>query len=426
MRLAAAEITPREADSLIGELSAARRYLLDAAATLPDHRWAERPSPSFSPVGWHLGHAAATQARWLLAHDPEAARFGAFFDPTRTRKEVRFALPSPDELRAYLGRVASRLARRISEGRLPRVPHRKLPRTYLARHFAQHDLQHGEHILVIGALCEGRLHRARPPGEGVALRETSGRVEIEGGPIEIGSSDAAEAYDNERPAYRVRIPAFWLSRAKVTVAEYAEFVASGGYDDQRLWSEHGWSFRLRRGVEAPAGWIRVGGAERFAHPDGAFAASHPVTCLSWFEADAYARFRGARLPTEEEWECARRSGGEAPVPFSSGEAAPDGGLANVGGHFRGTTPVGLFPASANGLFDASGNVWEWTSSWFLPYPGFTAYPYDGYSTPWFGTPRVLRGGSWATAPRLCRVTFRNWYEPGFRDLPAGLRCAGSL
>jgi gamma-glutamyl hercynylcysteine S-oxide synthase len=426
MRLAAVEITPREAESLIDELSAARRYLLDAAAALPDHRWAERPSPSFSPVGWHLGHAAATQARWLLTHDPEAARFGAFFDPMRTTKDVRGALPSPDELRAYLDRVSRRLARRISDGRLPRVPHRHLPRTYLARHFAQHDLQHGEHVLVIGALCEGRLQRAHPGGEGAALRETSGRVELEGGLAQIGSTDAAEAYDNERPSHRTRIPAFWLSRAKVTVAEYAEFVAVGGYDDERLWSAPGWSFRLKHGIEAPLGWIRVDGPARFAHPGGAFAARHPVACISWFEADAYARFRGVRLPTEEEWEFAMRSGCEAPLPFSTGEAAPGPQEANVSGYFRGTTPVGLFPASANGLFDASGNVWEWTSSWFLPYPGFAAYPYDGYSTPWFGTHRVLRGGSWATAPRLCRLTFRNWYEPGFRDLPAGLRCAGSL
>ena len=107
----------------------------------------------------------------------------------------------------------------------------------------------------------------------------------------------------------------------------------------------------------------------------------PVTCLSWYEADAYARWRGARLPTEHELEAAR------------------------------VEPAG---------------VWEWTSSWFLPYPGFRPYPYEGYSVPWFGTHRVLRGGSWATSPELLRPSLRNWYEPGVRDIPSGLRCAGGM
>jgi ergothioneine biosynthesis protein EgtB len=414
------------APALIAGLAEARAYLLRAAALLPEERWAEQPAKDYSPVGWHLGHAAATQARWLLAHDPEAARFGGFFDPTRTGKHERCALPSPAELRAYLAGVAARLERRIGQGRLPRVPHRELPPTYLAHHLAQHDLQHGEHVFVIGALCERRLHRIGAFEPGRALRDTRGRIELEGGEVRVGSDDASEAYDNERAPHTVRLAPFWMDRAPVTVAQFAQFVAAGGYEDARLWSPGAREHLRAHGVEAPAGWVRVGGRSRFAHPDGAAADAHPVSGVSWFEADAYARFRSARLPTEQEWEAAVSAGGSERPPFPSGARAPSPEEANAGGLRSGTTPVGLFPAAPSGLFDASGNVWEWTSSWFLPWRGFAAYPYDGYSTPWFGTHRVLRGGSWATAPRLCRITLRNWYEPGFRDIPAGLRCAGSL
>jgi iron(II)-dependent oxidoreductase len=145
-------------------------------------------------------------------------------------------------------------------------------------------------------------------------------------------------------------------------------VTAGGYREPRYWSQDGWAWRGKNDVHAPLGFEEQ-------------QADAPVTCISWFEADAYARWRGARLPTEFELEAAR-------VP-----------------------PAG---------------VWEWTSSWFLPYPGFRSYPYLGYSTPWFGTHRVLRGGSWATSPDLVRPSLRNWYVPGFREAPTGFRCAGGI
>jgi gamma-glutamyl hercynylcysteine S-oxide synthase len=349
-----AQPVPR--DPLVSALRSARRFLL--AGLPPEEVWNEQPTEAYSPIGWHVGHVASIQSRWLLPGEP--LRFGQFFDPTATAKEIRAALPSTQQLRGYLDDILIRVTEGLRRGRLPAIL--GLPDTFLVLHVAQHEMQHAEHVRVVHALVEKRLHTMPRP---LALR-SSARIEHPGGEVEIGCADAAIAYDNERPRHKLTLEPFWIDRAPVTVREYGEFVKRGGYEKRVFWTDDGWMYREK--IRAPL---------RFEEQ----APDAPVTCLSWFEADAYARFRGARLPSEAEWETA------------AGE------------------PCG---------------VWEWTSSWFLPYPGFRAYPYDGYSTPWFQTHRVLRGGSWATSPDLLRPSLRNWYEPHFREIPSGFRCAGGL
>ena len=357
----------RTVDGLTGQLVEARAFLWKAASRLAPDRWSESASPAYSPVGWHLGHVAVTQARWLLPGEAVAERFGGFFDPVQTAKVARGELPSPDELRALLAQVLDRARERLKTGPLPILP--PLPPEFLVRHVAQHELQHAEHIQVIAALFDRRLHRGAVVAEVCQPDPFEFRAGFD---VVLGGDDAAEAYDNERPPHSVHVPPFWIDGGPATVSEFAEFVDAGGYRDKSLWTDEGWRWREERAVTEPLGW-------------GDAPAHHPVSCLSWFEADAYARFREARLPTEVEWEAARRAG-----------------------------------------LPGCGQVWEWTSSWFEPYAGFRPYPYDGYSTPWFGTHKVLRGGSWATHARLKRPSFRNWYEPGFREIPAGVRCAGGL
>jgi iron(II)-dependent oxidoreductase len=267
-----------------------------------------------------------------------------------TPKDARDALPPADALVSELDRVHARAEEALLAGRVPEAPQAKqcgLPIEFLPAHLVQHELQHAEHVRTISALLQGS-----PVAAPAAPLSGPERISFAGGEARIGAVDAAEAYDNERPPHTVRLGPFWIARGLVTVAEYADFARSTG-------------------ARPP----------RFAGTPEA-----PVCGISWVEADAYARFRGARLPTEFEWE----------------HAAP-----HLGG--------------------ATGSVWQWTASWFEPYPGFQPYPYEGYSVPWFGgTHRVLRGGSFATHPSIGRYTFRNWYEPGFRELFAGLRLAGDL
>ena len=345
---------PATRDPLVTALRSSRRFLL--ANLPPEELWAEQPSEAYSPIGWHLGHVAAMQARWLLPG--ESMQYGQAFDPQATAKSLRATLPPPKELRAYLDDVHLRATEGLRKGRVPGIL--GLPESFLVLHVAQHELQHAEHLQIIHALCEKRLH-AMP--KAMAVR-SAGRLEFPARSVQVGCADASIAYDNERPVQEVALAAYWLDKSPVSARDFAEFVKQGGYDNRKLWTDAGWDGRNASRVQL-TGQV----------PDA------PVTCVTWFEADAYARSRGARLPTEHELEAA-----ELP----------------------------------------SSGVWEWTSSWFVPYPGFRPYPYDGYSTPWFNTHRVLRGGSWATSPDLARPSLRNWYEPGFREMPNGFRCAGAI
>jgi iron(II)-dependent oxidoreductase len=195
----------------------------------------------------------------------------------------------------------------------------------------------------------------------------------------MGASAEGFAYDNERPRHVRRVPAFRIGRVPITNATFLRFAEGGGYERREWWSDEGWAWKEEYDITHPAG-VAAG------HPDA------PVSHVSWFEADAFARARGARLPTEAEWEKA---------------ATSDQG--NGG---------------APGRLDGVGQVWEWTASAFAGYPGFVAYPYREYSEVFFGHGyRVLRGGSWATDARVAARTFRNWDLPQRRQIFAGVRLA---
>jgi iron(II)-dependent oxidoreductase len=250
------------------------------------------------------------------------------------------------------------------------------------------------------------------------------------GAFRLGATGAAFVYDNELPLHTVHLPAFKIDKLLTTNEEYEHFIEEGGYKRREWWSDDGWDWRERENWNAPLYWTQQNGGWRVQRmfDEGLREPDHPVTGISWYEADAYARFMNKRLPTEAEWERAAGSdaSGREKRRYVWGDEEPGPALANFDYHFWGTTPVGSFPqgASACGCLDMAGNVWEWTSSPFMGYPDFAAFPYREYSEEWFdGDHRVLKGGSWATQASTLRISFRNFFRRHFRIAFAGIRCA---
>jgi iron(II)-dependent oxidoreductase len=302
---------------------------------------------------------------------------------------------------------------------------------------AQHEAQHDETMLATHQLRAGpaALSAPLPPAAPAGAAALPAEVLVPGGPFTMGTSAERWALDNERPAHQVDLPAFWLDTTPVTNAAFIEFIADGGYDDPRWWTAAGWEHRQRAGLVAPLFWSPGGGPgqrDQWVRTSfgvtGPVAGDEPVLHVSWYEADAYARWKGRRLPTEAEWEKAARfdpaSGRSRRYPW--GDADPTQDVANLGQRYLRPAPAGSYPAGAApcGARQLIGDVWEWTSSDFLPYPGFEAWPYKEYSEVFFGRDyKVLRGGAFGVSPVACRATFRNWDYPIRRQIFAGFRTA---
>ncbi len=251
--------------------------------------------------------------------------------------------------------------------------------------------------------------------------------------------DEPFVFDNEKWAHAVELEPFGIARAPVTQSEFAAFVDDRGYLQSEFWSEAGWRWREEARAEHPVYWRpKVNG--RWSRRDFEtwvqLEPHRPVIHVNWYEAEAYCRWAKRRLPSEAEWEAVAAAAGPdgGSRSFSAhkrrfpwGDETPTPARANLDWHGMGCTDVAAHPDgdSAYGCRQMIGNVWEWTSSDFQPYPGFEIDPYKEYSEPWFGTRKVLRGGCWATRGRMVRNTWRNFYTPDRRDVWAGFRTCAS-
>jgi iron(II)-dependent oxidoreductase len=420
-----------------GALDEARRRTLALLAPLTEADLRATPSPLMSPLVWDLAHIGHYEELWLLRAvvdaPPTDPRFDDVYDAFRHPRAERPTLDilGPDDARRFLEDVRKRALDVIGD---PSVPSDHV------RMVVRHEHQHIETMLATLQLMTGCAHPDAGDGPGAPGPDPASipdEVVVEAGPFLMGASSDPWAYDNERPQHVVDLPAFRIDTTPVTNAAYAEFVAAGGYTEARWWTDAGWRWRLEAALEHPrfwhrdgAGWTRL----RFGRVEP-LPPREPVQHVCWFEADAFARWRGRRLPTEAEWEKAASwdpgtgVGTKRLRPWGEADDADRATLARPGARF-GPDAVGAHPGGASpwGCLDLLGGVWEWTATDFDGYPGFRAFPYREYSEEFFPGAtdvqyKVLRGGSWATHPAAVSTTFRNWDLPVRRQIFAGFRCA---
>ena len=416
------------ADDLAQQLTGARRRTLH----LTDHDEPELVrtfDALMSPLVWDLAHIGQQEDLWLLrggnaaAQGLLSARVEKLYDAFEHPRAQRVSLPllTPTEARRFIADVRGR----VLDG-LEHADHQELLPYVMVE---QHEQQHVETMLATHQLRDGGpiLGEGAPLPAGRPVPEDS--VLVPAGPVTLGVDGDQEPWslDNERPAHTVDLPAFRIGRVPVTNAEWQAFVAAGGYDEQRWWSPRGWAHRLQAGLERPLFWSADGSRRRFGLVED-IPPDEPVQHVCFFEAEAYAAWAGARLPSEQEWEkaCAWDPGARRRRRWPWGDSEWTPALANLGGDALRPAPVGAYPAGASacGVEQMIGDVWEWTSSGFEPWPGFTPMLYADYSAPFFGGDyRVLRGGSWAVGGAAIRPSFRNWDLPIRRQIFSGVRLA---
>jgi iron(II)-dependent oxidoreductase len=432
--IAPSRIDPR---LIADQLLEARARTLLLLAPLTDEELRAQHDPLMSPLLWDLGHIAYFEELWLtrnLQGPIEFVEMPGLFNPFEHPRSERGSLLLPglahcreimDEIR---GRVLGRLAITDFDALNP-----LLRDGYVYQMVLQHEYQHNETMLQTLQLKQGRPYspalRYDIPAE-VVVPESGRMTRFPGGSVEIGTEDRTAAYDNERSRHTVPMAPFWIDVHPVTNGRFEEFIEAGGYSKREYWSDAGWDWVQSSDAIAPKYWTKVNGVweTRFMDWVDPVPPAHPVCHVCYYEAEAFARYAGKRLPTELEWEAAAswnpETGTKQTYPW--GEQAASKELANIDQLSFGTAPVGAYPKNLSpiGCSGMIGDVWEWTSSDFRPYPGFESFPYQEYSEAFFGSDyKVLRGGSWATRPGAIRNTFRNWDYPIRRQIFSGFRCA---
>ena len=399
-----------------------RALTLALAGPLSDADATVQSMPDASPAKWHLAHTTWFFETFVLRDHVSGYRlhdgrwpflFNSYYEAEGVRhardRRGMVTRPTLDEVRAYRAHVDDAL--------LAALPGLSAEAAALVELGCHHEEQHGELLVtdILHLFGENPLEPALYPPERkvpVAMPGPIGWIEHGGGMVEIGHAGGGFAFDCEGPRHLALLVPHAIADRTVTNGEWAAFLADGGYREPRWWLADGWAWVRANGVEAPLYWVREGeGWTRFGL-DGrrAIDPAAPVTHVSFFEADAYASWAGARLPTEQEWEA--HAAGHDPAGGNQMEAAG---------------PVEPRPAAA-GDPAFFGNVWEWTGSAYRPYPGFRAAEgaVGEYNGKFMSGQFVLRGGSCATPRGHARASYRNFFYPHQRWQFTGVRLARDI
>jgi len=392
-------------------LFATRKLTLDLAAPLSDADSTIQPFPDASPAKWHLAHTTWFFETFILrdhvlGYTPFDERYGFLFNsyyegegPRHARpRRGMVSRPSLDEIRNYRAHVDEALARA-----LPRLSDSALDLVELG---INHEQQHQELFLtdILATFAENPLEPAYgelPPPSCFAVESLTYHPGREG-LVEIGAGEGGFAFDSERPRHRTFLEPHEIANRRITNKEWNEFIADGGYSTPTLWLSDGWAWVQEGGISAPLYW-RADDTEFTLGARREIEWAAPVSHISFYEADAFARWSGARLPTEAEWESFAIS------------ADP-----NMGNQLDDAAAIA--PRPGGGIF---GDAWEWTTSSFTPYPGFApaAGAVGEYNGKFMSGQLVLKGASCATPRGHSRASYRNFFPPSARWQFTGLRLA---
>ena len=379
-------------EEMLGELGLCQQQLLSIIDATPAADCYKQFHPDLSPLAWHLGHCAFVESYWIsdrvLGNSSRTRESESLYFPELSPKTSRAArMPGKKDLLEQCENTFAENNTLLLDLYQSDRSHALLAGNYLLYFLVQH---HCQHLEIIEQILQQRAYQLNWPcfnAEGLAPgTPPADWVRVEGGRVEIGNPDDAIAYDNERPVWATTIESFSISKYPASNSEYLGFMLAGGYQNEEWWSAPGWQWQQTLGVNAPDHWRQDSTGNWYsltANGPANLAADEAVYGLSFYEAEAYSHYLGGRLPHELEWE-----------------------------------------AGAAQQVIAPGAAWEWCSNYFFPYPGFHAYPYDGYSLPWFDEQHVtLRGASLQTRAPIRRTTFRNFYTPEKRHVFSGVRVA---
>jgi len=415
-----------------------RARTMEIVAPLEIEDYVIQTAEFMSPPRWHIGHTSWFFETVLQAHKPAykvySEDFLFYFNSYYEGFGARIERPKRGTKSRPTVRETVAYRNHIDEHMLDFLRSANESVSSVVRLGLEHEMQHQELLVydIKHLLCDQFQPKMTPLPKPQTKLE--GMVEVEGGLFWLGYEGEEFSWDNEKPAHQVFLQNFQLDRGLVTNGQFLEFMKDGGYQSFRWWFSEGWETVKREQWQAPLYWELHDGEWMIRDFSGLQPAANrsddPVSHVSYYEASAFAKWAGKRLPTEAEWEKAACYDAERKIKqrFPWGDTDPDSGSANLFENgFWSVTPVGAFSegATADGCRQMIGDVWEWTTSDYVPYPGFKS-EFDEYNDKWFVNQKVLRGGSFAT-PRLhIRTTYRNFFHADERWMLSGFRCARDL
>jgi len=420
----------------------ARNRTLELVHDLDDEQLMGPKLRTVNPLKWEIAHAAYFYEyfilRMLYGYDSVIGKKAdELYDSIKVNHDVRWDLPLPSvkDTLAYMQAVFDRLTEHLERAQNDGMASEQDSFIYQFGIF--HEDMHTEAFLWARQTLAYQTPNLALAIDASAERTAGsypGWAKVPGGRFCLGANKSMPfLFDNEKWAHEVAITPFEIAKAPVTNREFQTFLNSGGYKNETFWDAEGWAWRQETGSNSPSYWQPDGpGNWRIRRFDKVLKLplDEPIIHVNWYEANAYCRWAGQRLPTEAEWEVAALGmvgpdGSLTPEKrrFPWGNTPPDPGKANLDGRSLGPVDVAALPFgdSAFGCRQMLGNIWEWTADTFQAYPGFSADSYKEYSTMLFGSTKVLRGGAWTTRSRMMHGTYRNYFEPHRSDVFSGFR-----